>query len=107
MQISLLTVNIVALISSLVKRNQLQERPFVRSFLVVLVAFNTVAIFLPQTFTSGFDLGLFVINISIVTLNTLAVALSVLYTSKELFAGLPDSISGLPSFGPEVNINMP
>ena len=87
------------------RRDQVQGRPFVRSFLALLVAFNTVAIFLPQTFAPGFELGLFVINISIVTLNTLADALSVLDSSKELFANLPDSIPGLPSFGPEVNIN--
>jgi len=101
-QISLLTVNIVALISSLAKRHQFEGRTFVRSFLAVFVGFNIVAIFLPRSFTSGFELGLFVIHICIVTLNTLAVALSVLYTSKmELYANLPDSIPDLPSFGPE------
>ena len=53
--------------------------------------------------TRYIHLCLFVIEISIVTLNTLAVALSLLYRSKmELYANLPDSIPNLPSFGPEV-----
>ena len=51
---------------------------------------------------------LLVLDFSIVTFNTLAVALSVVYTCRlELYANVPDSVQNLPSFGPEVSLPAP
>ena len=98
--VSLWLVNMVALVLSLLKKYMSMEGHIVWSYLIFLVALNFVAIALP---TPGFERGLFVMDISIITCNTLAVALFAFYTSRvELYAGLPQTFPNLPSFGPEV-----
>ena len=98
--VSLWLVNMVALVLSLLKRFLTTEGDIVWSYLIFIVAFNLIAVFLP---TPGFERGLFVIDICIITCNTLAVALFVFYTNRvELYAGLPHTFPNLPSFGPEV-----
>ena len=76
-------------------------------FLITLHTCENVALLLTKRWSQvpAHPHGLLVADISIVTLNALAVALSLLYTKKmELYANLPDSVPNLPSFGQEVNM---
>ena len=103
-QISLLTVNIVVLNYTVVKKQPSQGSRFVWFYLLLLVFFNLVAIFSPRFFLK-FEIGLSVIDLIAIFSNTLGWTLSVIYTEKfELYANLPESIPDLPSFGPEVNL---
>ena len=64
--------------------------------------FFSIGISLPK-----YPFGLLVIPISLVTVNILAVLLSIFYTTRmELFSWLPESPPNMPSFGPEVSINL-
>ena len=64
--------------------------------------FFSIGISLPN-----YPFGLLVIPVSLVTVNILAVLLSLVYTTRmELFSGLPESSPNMPSFGPEVSINL-
>ena len=92
-----LSLNVVVLIVSLVKR-QIE-------CLCSIFAFNLAAVFLPRLFSDGFKPGLLFLDFIIVTFNILGVVVAHLYKKKfELYADVPDSHSNLPSFGPEVNI---
>ena len=72
---------------------------FVWVYLLLLVAFDVIAIFVALLVLPAFAM-----DIGIITMNTLGVALSVFYTKKiELYADFPDSLPNLPSFGPEVS----
>ena len=97
-QISLLTVNMAVLVLSLLKKTL--EDFVIWSFLILLVLFNLVVVFLPSP---GLAPGLIIMDVCIITLNTLAVAVSTFYVTRvELYAGLPHTFPILPSFGPEV-----
>ena len=74
-----------------------------RFAMVSLVAFNVITVFVSGIYGKQFVIGLFVIDLSLVVLNFLAVVLSILYSYKfELFADLPDTHPTMPSFKPEV-----
>ena len=103
-QLTLLTVNVVALILSVVKKQPSQGSRFVWFYLLILVSFNVLAIFAPRFF-SDFEIGLFVIDAILMLSNLLGVALSIFYAKKiELYANVPESVPNLPSYGPEVNL---
>ena len=97
LQSSLLTINVVAIILSLVKNQKL---------LVLLVSLNIVVVFLLRTFSDSFIASLLAMDLSIVALNFLGVATAYFYTKKfELYADiqhLQNILRDLPSFGPEV-----
>ena len=53
----------------------------------------------------SYPLGIVIFDCVLVLLNLLGVLVSVLYVTKvELYAGLPQDLSSLPSFGPEVSL---
>ena len=103
-QLVLLTLNVVALILSAVKKQPQQGSRFVWFYLLFLVSFNALAIFSPRFF-SDFEIGLFVIDAILMLSNLLGVALSVLYGKRiELYCNLNNTVPNLPSYGPEVNL---
>ena len=52
----------------------------------------------------SYPLAIVIFDCVLVFLNLMGVALSVIYVTKvELYAGLPQDLSSLPSFGPEVS----
>ena len=103
-QLVLLTLNVVALILSVVKKQPLQGSRFVWFYLLLLVSFNALAIFSPRFF-SDFEIGLFAIDAVLMLSNLLGVALSVFYVKKlELYANITETVPNLPSYGPEVNL---
>ena len=101
-QITLLAVNLVVAMLSSCKKELLKGAYLIRLYLVALVLFNVATILVP---IQGVENGLLIIDICIITLNTLGVAASVLYTNRiELYADLPQILHNLPSFGPEVRL---
>ena len=71
--------------------------------LTCLVGFNVLAAFLVKALVQDFDQGLFVIDLCLVILNVLSCLLVVIFQQKfALFAGLPQNLPDLPSFGLEV-----
>ena len=96
-QISLLTINIVALILSIVKKKKL----------VFLLAFSNVfVVFILGLLSETILLPMLAMDLSIVALNILGVAVAYFYTKNfELYANiqdLPNTLPDLPSYGPEV-----
>ena len=101
-QITLLAVNLVVAMLSSCKKELLKGAYLIRLYLVALVLLNVATILVP---IQGVENGLLSIDICIITLNTLGVAASVLYTNRiELYADLPQILHNLPSFGPEVRL---
>ena len=78
---------------------------FVCFYLLLLVAFNVVAILAVFLSSPDFEIHLLAMDIGIMSTNLLGLALAVFYTKKmELYSELtPDNIPNLPSFGPEVS----
>ena len=101
----LLIIMILSLISLIINWQKVQGRRFAMPLFSVFFVFSLVIIFLPLSPNTVFELYLLIVNLSLITLNALAVALSVFYTSKiKLYANLPENIPGLPFFGPEVKL---
>ena len=101
-QIAFLAVNMVVAMFSCCKRQLFNGGCFLWFYLLALVLLNVAIILVPKP---GLENGFFVIDIVTMTLNTLAVAVSVFYTSSlELYADLPHILHNLPSYGPEVRL---
>merc|ERR1719458_2016658 len=102
-QIGLFSVNLVALIVFVAKRQLAQGGWFVYFYLLLLVALDVVAIVLVFFSSPDFEIHLLAMDIGIMSTNLLGVALAVFYTKKlELYSELsPNNIPNLPSFGPE------
>ena len=104
-QISLLILNIIALMVALVKKEKKQGSRSTWFYLLFFAALNLAAAFLLRLFSSSFLPGLLILDFSIVTFNILGVAVAYIYSKKfELYADIPDIPLNPPSFGPEVNI---
>ena len=96
-QISLLIINVVALILSIVKNKKL---------FFFLALLNIVGVFLLGILSGTVLLPLLAMDLSIVTLNILGVATAYFYTKKfELYADI-QHLPDLPSYGPEVRNSM-
>merc|ERR1719458_1012682 len=102
-QIGLFSVNLVALIVFVAKRQLAQGGWFVYFYLLLLVALNVVAIVLVFFSSPDFEIHLLAMDIGIMSTNLLGLALAVFFIKKlELYSELaPDNIPNLPSFGPE------
>ena len=73
------------------------------SFALCLPAAIILAVFASQAFSDNLPIGIVLFDCVLVILNLLGVLLSVFYVNKvELYADLPQDLSSLPSFGPEV-----
>ena len=72
--------------------------------LLCLPAAIILAVFASQAFSDNLPIGIVLFDCVLVILNLFGVLLSVFYVNKvELYAGLPQDLSSLPSFGPEVS----
>ena len=79
-----------------------------RSIVLLCLPFAIIlAVFASQAFSHRLPLAIVLFDCVLVVLNFLGVLLSVFYVSKiELYAGLPQYLPFLPSFGPEVSFFM-
>ena len=96
-------INILAVFLSILNFKTLKVRGSVL-LLICLVVFNAPATFVIKVFVQDFDQGLFVIDLCLVILNVFAILMSFIYQSRiKLYAGLPQNLPHMPTFGPQVN----
>ena len=96
---------LMSLLSILGSFKRLKSR---RSFtLLCLPAAIIIAVFASRAFSDDLPIGIVLFDCVLVVLNFLGVLLSVFYVTKvELYADLPQDLSSLPSFGPEVSFQL-
>ena len=71
--------------------------------LICLLATIILTVFASRVFSNDLPIEIFFFDCVLVVLNFLGVLVSVFYVSKiELYAGLPDELPHLPSFGAKV-----
>merc|ERR1711894_800440 len=79
-------------------------------FLIVLHSLENFLFVFSSRFVylqESYPLGIVIFDSVLVLLNFLGVLVSVIYVTKvEIYAGLPQDLSSLPSFGPEVSFHM-
>ena len=69
-----------------------------------MVAFDTSAAFVVKASVQNFDEGVFVIDLCLIIVNVFGILVVIVFQQKfALYAGLPQDMSDLPSFGPEVS----
>ena len=72
--------------------------------LLFILAGIILAIFASRVFSDDLPMGIVLFDCVLIVLNFFGVMVSIFYVNKiELYAGLPDDLSPLPSFGPEVS----
>merc|ERR1719264_2459255 len=100
-QLMVIIVSVLMSLSTIVGSTKgLKSR---RSFaLLCLPAAIVLAVFASQAFSDNLPIGIVLFDCVLVLLNLMGVLLSVIYVTKvELYAGLPQDLSSLPSFGPQ------
>ena len=99
----LVAFNIVAVFFAIINCKTLKVWGFLL-LLMSLVAFDIYPVFMILALVKNFDATVFIIDLCLVIVNTLAIIVSVLYQDYvKLYAGLPQTFADLPSFGPEVS----
>ena len=97
-------INIFAVFFSIVKRKTLKVCSFVLLFICMVPLNISAAFMVGKALVEKFDVGVFVIDLCLVIVNVASILLSVFYQEHvKLYAGLPQNVSDLPSFGPEVS----
>ena len=97
-------INIFAVFFSIVKRKTLKVCSFVLFFICMVASNISAAFMVGKALVEKFDVGVFVIDLCLVIVNVASILLSVFYQEHvKLYAGLPQNVSDLPSFGPEVS----
>ena len=101
----LIVIGIAICISPLSIAGSLKGLKSKRSFTILcLPAAIILAVFASQAFSDNLPIGIVLFDCVLVILNLFGVLLSVFYVNKaELYAGLPQDLSSLPSFSPEVS----
>ena len=100
--LSLVSVNLLAMLSSATAKWFRRRRSL---YLVILFTLNILAVIGSLAFTQKIQLGLFVIDISLVVANIIAIFLSIVFAQYlDLYADLPHDVPSMPSFGPEVSL---
>ena len=103
--IQLMLIVVAALMSLLNIAGSPKKLKSKQSFtLLCLLAAIILAVFASRV-SDGVPLGIVLFDCVLVVLNFFGVLMSVFYVNKvELYAGLPQDLSSLPSFGPEVSL---
>merc|ERR1719222_723639 len=98
----LVAFNIVAVFFAIINYKTLKVWWGFPLLLLGLVAFDIYPVFIIIDLVKEFDATVFVIDLCLVIVNVFGILVLIVYRQKfALYAGIPQNVPGLPSFGPE------